>query len=116
MTLLNSNQIEKIELLTGHSIFSDAVRTQLSSDYNQTIIDRVVEILGELVSLELLLKEAREASFVMGFIGAKLSYSQYIKHLRLEAFSLVQELAYITQINVEFNKYNSSKKVMSSYW
>jgi hypothetical protein len=117
MTQFSTTQIEAIELITGHSIATDlVVREQLSSDYTQTTVDRVVEILAELTSLELLLKEARETSFVTESRGSKLSYSQHIKHLRLEASNLVKELAYITKINVEFNKYNSSKKATTSYW
>lgn len=116
MPLLNTSQIEKIEMLTGHSIFSDLVRTQLESDYNQTIIDRVDAILIELTDLDTLLKEARETSYVTESRGSKLSYSQHIKHLRLEASSLVIELAYITKINVEFNKYSKSKKATSYYY
>jgi hypothetical protein len=116
MPLLDTSQIEKIEMLTGHSIFSDPVRTQLESDYNQTVILRVITILYELTNLDNLLKEARETSFVTESRGSKLSYSQHIKHLRLEASSLVKELAYITKINVEFNKYSSHKKATSYYY
>lgn len=115
MAQFTLSQIETFERLLGYSIFSDVVRNQLTSDYTQTVVDRALEIITELENVDLLLKEARETSYVTESRGAKLSYSQHVNHIKSEGSRLLQELAYILKIDVIFNRYLNKKKPIS-YW
>lgn len=115
MAQLTVEQVEKVERLCGFSIFSSVVRNQLTTDYTQTVVDRVLEIFTELDNIDALLRDAQSTSFVVESRGAKLSYLSHVKHLKLEGSNLLKELAYILNIEVIYNKY-SPKKSTVSYW
>ncbi|UKO99368.1 hypothetical protein [Nostoc sp. UHCC 0870] len=115
MAQFTTSQIELVERLTGHSIFTELVRNQLTSEYTETVVERALEIITEIESLDLLLKEARETSYVTESRGSKLSYSLHVKHLKGEGSRLLKELAYILKIDVIYNKYIGNKK-STSYW
>lgn len=116
MALLNQDQIEKVEMLCGYTTISNTVRTQLTTEFTQVIIDRVSEIISELASIDEYLKEALSTSFVTEARGSKLNYKSHVAHLKSEAVRLLKELANLLSIDVAFNKYQTNKTSTISYW
>jgi hypothetical protein len=116
MAQFTIEDVEKIERITGHSVFSDVVRNQLTSEFTQTVVDRALEILIELDNIDLLLKDALSTSFVTESRGSKLSYSAHVNHLKIEGTRLLKELTHLVSIEVKYNKYAPKKSNTISYW
>ncbi|MFN6460556.1 MAG: hypothetical protein RMZ41_001745 [Nostoc sp. DedVER02] len=119
MTQFTIPQVEEFERILGYSIYNVTVRNQLiSDDYTVTIVDRALTILDELVSIDGLLKESLETSFVKESRGSKLSYSSHVAHLKSEGTRLLNELGQLLRVGVNYNKYSPNKKRNSTaaYW
>lgn len=117
MAQFTISQVEEFERILGYSIFNITVRNQLiSDDYSGTIIDRALTILDELVSIDNLLKESLETSFVKESRGSKLSYSSHVAHLKSEGTRLLAELGQLLRVGVNYNKYSSNSKRTLTYY
>lgn len=118
MNQFTQAEIELIERVTGHSIYTDVIREQLSSEYTETVIETAKTILADLSNIDLLIKDALSYSFVLENRQSKLSYSNHIKHLKSEGTRLLNELAHILKISVNYNKYTgtSYNRNTVSYW
>lgn len=116
MTQLTPPEIEKVEMVLGYTTLSTSVRTQLTTEYTQVIVDRALEILDELLLIDGYLKEALSTSFVTEARGSKLSYRQHVAHQKSEGTRLLTELARLLSVDVAFNKYQPKKVSTVSYW
>lgn len=117
MAQLTLNDIERIEMLTGHSFLSTLVRTQLTNEFSQPVIDRVLEILVEIATVDEQLKEAVSMSFVTQSRESKLNYSLQLRQIKEEGSRILSELCRLLNIHLSYNKYStSSKKNTKSYW
>nr|WP_322719582.1 hypothetical protein [Nostoc sp. ChiQUE02]MDZ8232618.1 hypothetical protein [Nostoc sp. ChiQUE02] len=118
MTQFTIPQIEEFERILGFFVFDTTVRNGLTSEYSDTTIDRTLTILDELVSIDNLLKESLETSFVKESRGSKLSYSSHVAHLKSEGTRLLTELGQLLRVGVNYNKYSPNKKRNSTaaYW
>nr|WP_322686614.1 hypothetical protein [Nostoc sp. DedQUE07]MDZ8133235.1 hypothetical protein [Nostoc sp. DedQUE07] len=118
MAQFTTVQAEEFERILGFFEFSSLIRTELTSNYSDTVIDRTLSILDELVSIDSLLKESLETSFVQESRGSKLSYRSHVAHLKSEGTRLLTELGQLLRVGVNYNKYSPNKKRNStaSYW
>lgn len=120
MNQFTQSEIETIERVTGHSIFTDVVREQLSSEYTTTVINRAQDILTELANIDSLLLDALSYSFVLENRSSKLSYNNHVRHLKSEGTRLLQELVHMLKIDLIYNKYTKSYSKSTpntvSYW
>jgi predicted RNA methylase len=116
MAQLTLGDIEKIEMVTGHSILSTLVRTQLTTEYTQPVIDRVLEILDELVVVDNQLKEAVSLSFVTASRESKLNYSLNLRQIKREGTRILMEMCRLLSISLAYNKYESTSKSTVAYW
>jgi hypothetical protein len=113
MPTLSLEQIEKVELLTGHSTFVELVRRQLESEISSPVLARVEVILSRLDEIDLMLVEAIGTSFVTEAAGSKLDYGKHQQDVKSEGTRLLKELCHYLNIELRFNKYrpNSSQKI-----
>ncbi|MEH1858036.1 MAG: hypothetical protein V7L21_08545 [Nostoc sp.] len=118
MTQFTTVQAEEFERILGYFEFSSLIRTELTSNYSDTVIDRTLSILDELAGIDNLLKESLETSFVQESRGSKLSYSSHVAHLKSEGTRLLTELGQLLRVGVNYNKYSPNKKRNSTaaYW
>ncbi|MEH1966750.1 hypothetical protein [Nostoc sp.] len=117
MTQFTIPQIEEFERILGFFVFDTTVRNSLTSQYSDTVMDRTLTILDELVSVDNLLKESLESSFVMESRGSKLSYSSHVAHLKSEGTRLLTELGQLLVVGVNYNKYSpNSRRNTIAYW
>ncbi|MEH1803228.1 MAG: hypothetical protein V7L13_29510 [Nostoc sp.] len=118
MAQFTTVQAEEFERVLGFFEFSSLIRTELTSNYSGTIVDRTLAILDELVSIDNLLKESLETSFVKESRGSKLSYGSHVAHLKSEGTRLLIELGQLLRVGVNYNKYlpNSKRTSTVAYW
>ncbi len=117
MTQFTTVQVEEVERVLGYSVINTTVRSRLVSDYTDTIIDRALTILDELVNIDNLLKESLGTSFVLESRGSKLNYRSHVAHLKSEGTRLLNELGQVLIVGVNFDKYSSNSQVKSlAYW
>ncbi|MEH2093991.1 hypothetical protein [Nostoc sp.] len=119
MTQFTTVQAEEFERILGFFESSSLIRTELTSNYSDTVVDRTLAILDELVGIDDLLKEALSLSYVKESRGqTKFSYSSHVAHLKSEGTRLLIELGRLLRVGVEFNKYLPDKKSNSTvaYW
>lgn len=116
MPNFTQTQIEKLELLTGHSNYSTLVRDRLTLDYSAAVIEQVEGLIVEIASIDALLKEARDTSFVMESRGSRLSYSQHVAHLKAEGTRALRELVQLLDISLAYNKYAPRRTSSKNYW
>ncbi|MFS0515140.1 hypothetical protein ACEYW6_10505 [Nostoc sp. UIC 10607] len=117
MTQFTIPQIEEFERILGFFVFDTTVRNGLASEYSDTTIDRTLTILDELVSIDNLLKESLDTSYVRGSGGLKLSYNSHVAHLKSEGTRLLNELGQLLRVGVNFNKYSpNSRRNTIAYW
>ncbi|AFY49000.1 hypothetical protein Nos7524_3200 [Nostoc sp. PCC 7524] len=114
MPQFNNQQKEQILLTLGYANPDSLVNSQLSLEYTQSTIDRCAAILSELNSIDSLIKEARDNSFVRESRNTKLSYANHLIHLRSDATKLLKELAHLLSIDVEYNRYLGHRQY--NYW
>lgn len=105
MAVLSQEQIERVELLCGYAQFQTLTRTQLQSDFTQAVIDRTVEILSQLDTIDAQLIQVREDNYVTESRGTKLNYAYHTKQLKISGFNLLLELASILGITLLKNRY-----------
>ncbi len=117
MTQFTIPQIEEFERTLGFFVFDTTVRNSLTSQYSDTVIDRALTIVDELASIDNLLKESLETSFVRESRGSKLSYSSHVAHLKSEGTRLLTELGQLLVVGVNYNKYlPNSRHNTIAYW
>ncbi|MEA5625310.1 hypothetical protein [Nostoc sp. UHCC 0251] len=116
MTQFTTSQIEEFERILGFFVFDTTVRNSLTSQFPDTVVDRALTILDELVSVDSLLKESLETSFVRESRGSKLSYSSHVAHLKSEGTRLLTELGQLLVVGVKYNKYSPNKRNTIAYW
>ncbi|MEA5603705.1 hypothetical protein [Nostoc sp. UHCC 0252] len=118
MAQFTTVQAEEFERILGFFEFSSLIRNELTSNYSDTVVDRTLSILDELVSIDNLLKESLETSFVKESRGSKLSYSSHVAHLKSEGTRLLTELGQLLRVGVNYNKYspNNKRSQVHYYW
>ncbi|MEH1957672.1 hypothetical protein [Nostoc sp.] len=118
MAQFTTIQAEEFERILGFFESNNSVRNSLTSQYSDTVIDRALTILDELVGIDDLLKESLETSFVKESRGSKLSYSSHVAHLKSEGTRLLNELGQLLRVGVNYNKYsfNSKRTSTVAYW
>lgn len=121
MNQFTQAEIEKIERVTGHSIFSDVVREQLSSEYTETVILASKSILTSLDTIDAAISDALNYSYVNSNRHTTLNYAAHIRHLKLEGSRALYELVHMLKIELVYNKYtqtysNRAKTQTVSYW
>ncbi|NEU81491.1 hypothetical protein [Nostoc sp. UIC 10630] len=119
MAQFTTVQAEEFERILGFFAFSSLIRTELTSNYSDTVVDRTLTILDELVIIDDLLKEALSLSYVKESRGqTKFSYSSHVAHLKSEGTRLLTELGQLLKVGVHYNKYSPISKRNSTvaYW
>ncbi len=118
MAQFTTVQAEEFERILGFFEFSSLIRNELTSNYSDTVVDRTLSILDELVIIDNLLKESLESSFVRESRGSKLSYSSHVAHLKSEGTRLLTELGQLLRVGFRYNKYspNSRRTSTVAYW
>lgn len=119
MAQFTSSQVEKLEMALGyttsHTMYT-FTHNQLNSNFTQTVVDRGLAILSQLDNIDTLLSESMDTSYVVESRGSKLSYGAHVKHLKSEASRLLRELANLLDVGINYNKYSSSRELLTSYW